>query len=281
MKKLSRLVHFSLTAMFCSVLAVPAGAVVGGRVSRDPDGLRRAVVRVENSAGELCTGILVRPDVVLTAAHCVVDAAAYKVVGVDRRFRAQAVGVSAALLHPTFVQGTTPRTQPGVDLALLGLRQPLGSSFQPIDLAGVTRIGTGEFVTLAGFGVTRERAKGTARVLRETQLVALGPVRVRNHVFVVADPDRLAESDGAGACRGDSGGPLLVETAFGPRLVGIVSWSSGAMTSRQQTACGGLTAITPIQDHLQWVVDGTMHLSGQNWTSASGSSSAKGRGISR
>jgi hypothetical protein len=280
MIQLQRRALLSLTALFWAALAVPAGAVVGGKVSRNPDGLRSAVVRVENSTGELCTGILIRPDVVLTAAHCVVDSAAYKVVGVDRKFRARAVGVVAGLVHPTFVQGTTPRTQPGVDLALLNLQQPLGPAFRPVDLARVSRIGTGEYVTLAGFGVTGERAKRTARVLRETQLVALGPVRVRNQVFVVADPDRLAESAGAGACRGDSGGPLLVQTASGPQLVGIVSWSSGAMVSRQQTACGGLTAITPVRDHMDWILDGATRLTGRNWAPADGSYSAEGRWMS-
>ncbi|HZY20816.1 MAG TPA: peptidase S1, partial [Beijerinckiaceae bacterium] len=36
-------------------------------------------------------------------------------------------------------------------------------------------------------------------------------------------------------------------------LVGIVSWSSGALVSRDRSACGGLTAVTPVADHAGWI----------------------------
>jgi hypothetical protein len=40
-------------------------------------------------------------------------------------------------------------------------------------------------------------------------------------------------------------------------LLGIVSWSSGAIAARSVTACGGLTAVTPIAEHARWIVEGT------------------------
>ena len=109
---------------------------------------------------------------------------------------------------------------------------------------------------LAGFGVVAEGRKRTARTLRQTHLVALGPMQIMNRVLVVADGERLAETSGAGACRGDSGGPILSGGAGGYRLLGIVSWSSGAVASTVPTACGGLTAVTPIAEHVGWIAEG-------------------------
>lgn len=243
-----------------SALASPARAVVRGEVVRDPAGIRQSVVRVESSKGELCSGALIGSDLVLTAAHCLAEQAMYRVVAVDRSFRPLTLKAIAAAVHPEFVPGTTPRTQPGVDLAILKLERALGADFLPFELDDVPRIGTGDSVMLAGFGVIAEGRKGSARVLRRTTLVSLGPIQVMNRVVVVADGERMAETAGAGACRGDSGGPILAATGAGLQLLGVVSWSSGAVATRESTACGGLTAVTPISDHVRWIVEGSAAL---------------------
>jgi hypothetical protein len=239
---------------------VPAQAVVRGEVARDPNGVRQSVVRVESSQGELCSGALIGGDLVLTAAHCLTGPATYRVVVVDRAFRPRSIRAVAAAVHPAFVPGTTPRTQPGVDLAIVKLEHPVGDEFRPLDPSRAGRVGSGSNVILAGFGVVAEGQKRTARTLRQTSLLALGPLQVMNRVFVVADGERLAETTGAGACRGDSGGPILAEAAGGYQLIGIVSWSSGAASTRDLTACGGLTAVTPLADHVRWIVEGAQAL---------------------
>jgi hypothetical protein len=255
--------------ILCSLLSLgvlaltplSASAVMRGEVAREPDGLRQSVVRVESSRGELCSGAVIGPDLVLTAAHCVIERTGYRVVVVDRGFRPRTVRAIAAALHPAFVPGTTPRTQPGVDLAILKLERPLGPEFAPLDPRG-GGIGNGEPVEIAGFGVVSEDKKGTARVLRRTQLMSLGAVPIaRNRVVVAVDARRQARTAGAGACRGDSGGPILRGRPGAYQLVGIVSWSSGALHSRSATACGGLTAVTPVAEHASWIAAGARDLS--------------------
>ncbi|MFC4174316.1 S1 family peptidase [Microvirga sp. GCM10011540] len=255
-----RILPFLIAAFM--LFAAPAQAVLLGTTTRDPNGLRRSVVYIENSAGELCSGAVIARDLVLTAAHCMMDVASYRVVAVNRAFRPQRYAVVAMAVHPTFVHGTTPRTQPGVDLAILKLGQPLSPDYAPLDPRLAVDIDTGNRVTIAGFGLLSERQRRTARILRQTDLVSLGPVEVANRVIIVADRTRLAETTGAGACRGDSGGPVLAATRGGYRLLGIVSWSSGALRSRDTSACGGLTAVTPISEHLGWIMEGIRSLDG-------------------
>ncbi|MFL5027681.1 MAG: S1 family peptidase [Microvirga sp.] len=258
----------ALALAVVTLFATPAWAVLQGATSRDPNGLRRSVVSIESSTGELCSGVVVAPDLVLTAAHCMTDRAAYRVNALNRAFRLQRFNVAALAVHPTFVPGTTPRTQPGIDLAILKLDRPLGPEFLALDPTQAGRIDVGDGVTIAGFGVLTERARRTARTLRQTNLVSLGPIEVANRVLIVVDRSRLAETAGAGACRGDSGGPILAATQTGYLLYGITSWSSGPLRSRQPSACGGLTAVTPIAEHLGWISSSMRSLNGRNgaWT---------------
>jgi secreted trypsin-like serine protease len=249
---------FALACLLAACAAHPALAVVGGVDSRDKAGARASTVRVETSRGELCSGAVIAPEIVLTAAHCLMGGGAISVVSLDTSFRARRQPVVAVLPHPSFVPGTTPRTQPGTDLALLLLARPLPRDIEPLTLGG--GLWQGETVTMAGFGLSRETNKNTARRLRETQLVNAGNYTTQNTVKVAVDTESLGETPGAGACRGDSGGPVLRGPARSRDLVGIVSWSSGPLKTQVRRICGGFTAITPIGDHRGWITEGSAKL---------------------
>lgn len=254
-------------------LPQPADAVTRGTVARDPAGVRAHVVRIESTTGELCSGVLIAQDLVLTAAHCVLQRARYRVIAVDRRFRSRTVAVEAVVTHPDFIPGTTPRTQPGTDLGLIKLARPLGPDFRPLDPSRATRPRAGLPVRIAGFGTTKELDKRTARTLREAPMVVLGDLQVANRVVVVVDGKTMAMRPGVGACRGDSGGPILTDGPTGLELVGIISWSSGALQANVPTACGGFTAVTPISEHVSWISARAADIrrfaaTGATWTSA-------------
>jgi len=250
---------FALALSFAAALiAQPAAAVVGGVDARDAYGSRTWTVRVETSRGELCSGAVIAPEIVLTAAHCLMGGGSVSVVSLDPRFRPRRQMVVAVLPHPTFVPGTTPRTQPGTDLALLRLAQPLPRDIEPLTLGG--GLWQGETVTMAGFGLSAEDNKRTARRLRETQLVNAGNYTTQNTVKVAVDVEARGETPGAGACRGDSGGPVLRGSTRSRDLVGIVSWSSGPLNTRARRICGGFTAITPVSEYRNWISQGSSRL---------------------
>ena len=253
----SRRFIFALAAALLTG-STPVLAVVGGTPSQDVRGARASTLRVETSRGELCSGAAIAPELVLTAAHCLMGGGSVSVVSLDQRFRPRRHAVIAVLPHPSFVPGTTPRTQPGADLAMIRLAAPLPSDIQPVTLGG--SLWQGEVVAMAGFGLSIENNKNTARRLRETRLVNAGNYTTQNTVKVAVDTEAKGETPGAGACRGDSGGPVLRGDVRSRDLVGIVSWSSGPLSTRERLICGGFTAITPISEHRAWITEAAARL---------------------
>jgi hypothetical protein len=236
-------------------LSNPARAVVFGEAANDPSGLRSFTLRVESTRGELCTGVAIDRQTVLTAAHCVLGGGRFSATSLGPDFRPRKHSVARILPHPSFVPGTTPRTQPGADLALIRLSQPLPADITPLSPGG--GMWSGDALTIAGFGLGAEGSPATARQLRSARLVSAGVYTSANSVTVAVDEARRGESAGAGACRGDSGGPALRGGAGSRDLVGIVSWSSGPLQTvpggRDRRVCGGFTSITPLGEHAGWI----------------------------
>lgn len=250
---MKRTIAPGLLAACCAVLglASPAAAIVDGETARDPAGARSTVVRIESTRGELCSGVVIGRRAVLTAAHCVLGGGRFSVHSLSPSFQARRHAVARIIVHPTFVPGTTPRTQPGTDLAVIRLAEPLPDDLSAVAIGG--GIWTGETITIAGYGLATERRKGSARTLRHVRLVSAGTYTSANSVTVAVDETRHGQTAGGGACRGDSGGPALRGGAGSRDLAGIVSWSSGPLGARVKTVCGGFTSITPVADHARWI----------------------------
>ncbi len=239
-----------LAAMFC-IAASPANAVVGGAVVRASDQARRWTVKIESSKGELCSGVVIQPRLVLTAAHCVLGGGRLSVTYLDDQLRRRNVRAANVVAHESFLAGRTPSTQPGIDLAMIRLAEPLPATIQPVTLGG--SLGAGERVSIAGFGLGQEGRRQSARTLRQSDLTSAGSYTSGNSVVVAVDSRNLGQAPGAGACKGDSGGPIMRGGATSTELVGIVSWSSGPASQRVRSVCGGFTAITPVADHSWWI----------------------------
>ena len=152
-----------LGALLLLAGASPAEAVLRGSVSRDPNGVRASVVKVETSRGELCSGTLIAPDQVLTAAHCIIGGGQFRVVGVDRRpFRDKPKDIEHHQVEAAVAQDLKGRHGRADRLhreavgaggdehvrRLLGLGRTVPQVFAVIVAAGLVdvRHGTGSFV---------------------------------------------------------------------------------------------------------------------------------------
>src|SRR5437764_2721659 len=103
----------------------PADALVGGAPAADGTPAGRSVVLIVGSRGNSCTGTAVARDLVLTAAHCVLPGADYKLVEFDAARRPSLRDVTSVMRHPQFDVQTLLSHRATADVALLKLAEQL------------------------------------------------------------------------------------------------------------------------------------------------------------
>ena len=231
-----------------ALLATPAAAIVGGG-GAPSEQIARAIVTVIGSRGTFCSGTLIAQDIVLTAAHCVLPGAAYKVI-VPGETPPRLNDVKRVAAHPQFSVQAILAHRASADVALLQLGTPLPASKSPAPLgAPLLPVQPGARLTIAGVGVARRGDGRTGGSIRAADLSVTGKpgtLQIR-----LADPLTNNLREGLGACTGDSGAPAFEMQAGRAVIIGVVSWSTGASNS---DGCGGLTGVTPLMLYRDWIL---------------------------
>jgi secreted trypsin-like serine protease len=240
------------TALLCAaalvgLLAGPAAArgprarssVIGGNPATLTEWGFTAAVFTPNS---LCTGVVISPTRVLTAAHCVgsLPTMLIRVNSTNAFVGGDVLQVSAAAFAPGYANGFMN------DLAVLTLKT--ATTAPPITLASAAEDATytqpGAPLATAGFGDRNPLIIGK----RQIGLLTAVDVLARNCGPI--PPSTICDAGGrAGTafrrfrgrvlkrklakviCEGDSGGPLIARTPTGPRLIGITEASSSPRKS--------------------------------------------------
>ncbi len=193
-------------------------AIIGGIAGLPTDFVTQYTVAVESpttTPREYCTGALIAPNIVLTAAHCVTEnlqpSQPYSpnlikirlgITPDDARFVGEAVRI---VVHPKYVRAWPQFS----DLAIVFFSGKIPGEFHPIPVLPASLNPTGvQELLLSGFGIDQI---GKLFWFKNTSTVD------RSQPWIRYNQDR---AKGA-ICNGDSGGPTVLNFMGKPYLVGI------------------------------------------------------------
>ena len=243
-----------LLLLLCALVApelvpAPAAAIVGG-TDQVSDGLTAPLAFIqisEPNGAAACTGTLISPTVVMTAAHCVYETtkggnllgiAAPSALTVrvgsrdvtDARTGAGA-RVVAVLPQPYYRWDGNRHFH---DIALLALDRSMPET--PAALAE-QRPNAGKALVIAGYGRTSTKGAGKRGVLRIAQIDAVDPAACHlvsetfnpSWLFCGTAASGHGGVPGGTACFGDSGGPAFASENTARNIVveGVISYGSG------------------------------------------------------
>lgn len=241
--------RLSIAALCLVACCTPAMAMVGDAPAAS-GGPEKHVVMIVGSRGTSCSATAIARDLLLTAAHCVLPGADYKLVAFEDG-KPTLKDVAQIARHLGFDLKSLLAHRATADVALLKLAAPLPVKFSPALLAsGPAPAQAGAQFIVAGYGVAVRGDGKTGGTLRAASLVATG--RPGNLQLRLVDPTSNNESPGRGACTGDSGAPAFETRDRGLAIVGVVSWSTGPANA---AGCGGLTGVTPLALYRGWIVE--------------------------
>lgn len=194
------------------VTSTHTAAVVGGTVDVGDEAVV-ALSHRSRACGEApqasCTGTLIAPRAVLTAAHCVAteSPASLVVISGSRVDAGQRVEIESIAIHPDY-DGLA------ADLAVIELAAPLPQPPVAVRSAPLDASAIGMQARVVGFGLDDGGMTGTKRegLARISEVTA---------TTVVLAPDPALP------CSGDSGGPILI----GTELASVVAYGDPACST--------------------------------------------------
>lgn len=250
-----------IAAVLLSSTAVPSAAVINGAQVLNSDWSFLVAVGCSGSSSteeckdrlygmdtlgmfspQFCGGVLIRPRIVATAAHCLMRdggdiftaedlyvGGGSPILGAMTR-DVDVTGVQAVVIHPKY-----NRTNQTYDLALLVLKHEIQNSSTIPFLTSNSVALDSSTAQIAGWGDidrngTAPMAANTASIFMFPQEQCAAIVGISFDADTMLCGNASSETGWIDACKGDSGGPL-VSTVNGVRtLIGLVSWGTSCAT---------------------------------------------------
>lgn len=232
-----KFLSFLLMGLALTSVPVPANAVTFGQEETSASTQFPWVVPViyfEKDATEpsgLCTGTLIRLDVVLTAAHCIPSEGFFEIkYGItaleesDKNY-----SVKATWIHPRY-----SKSKFGVnDIGLLKLNEPINGA-KTLPIASSKELKKAELskdIRILGWGEDQNGDVSTylrsAKLSNQSAYLSklLGK-KFNKATWVAAGRYNSVERVYAGGCRGDSGGPLVSKVGNSFVQLGITSFGA-------------------------------------------------------
>lgn len=185
-----------------------------------------------------CTGTLVAPRVVITAAHCFhlgcigQRGEVYFGLNSNNPSTGRVVGCKC-IPHPNYKLSTNEN-----DIAVLILDEPV-TNVTPCPIASTAQIDDAFFLRLAGFGLTE--TGGFGRKMMVEVVVASNDCSATTHQSTFGcmnGREIVAGGNGLDSCNGDSGGPAYIDVGGQFLLAGATS--RAAANSAQNCGDGGI-----------------------------------------
>ncbi|MCY4180346.1 MAG: trypsin-like serine protease [Litoreibacter sp.] len=220
---------FAVLAGLTFALPLQAGQGLQSLVTLDETKSWQAVGRLNIGQSGFCTGTLIAPDLVLTAAHCLydletgrrVDDSEIEFLAGWRNGRASAYrGVRQSVAHFSYAFRTREdQDRIGADLALLELDQPIRHpSIKPLDAA--PRAARGQELAVVSYAHDRANAPSLQKAC---------------HVLAKEDDLYVTSCD---VDFGSSGAPVLVVENGQPAVMSVVSAKAEWNTQKVSLAEG-------------------------------------------